>query len=701
MMKLRRFAAGCAAAFTLLAAAPFLRPAAWVSSAETETEASLTDWVPDDYDSAAACRTNNILIHDDLLCIVSTEYDSHMTQNKYTFTYPVKCFEPVSSALYDIGGDVSFRVDVLKAIRPGFVYIYHSHNLVRQTVETYTFSIDNNLHISTTAPPDWLPQDFDSALSFYNQFGKTHIRDNLLCTVFHETFPDDPSVSIDVKYALSHSCETLRELRSVRYQNGSDSLLVSLYEPAVPGEAYVFLFDTDQDESPYEYTFAINEDLQITETDLCAWVPDCCQEFYDQTETDGAVLTHGGDIAFLLQTTGGTGYSWQEAANDPELAEQAACFDCSELQICSDGARPSGGKNLEARVYHAKQDGQLELRLDLMPPGRNSEPADSLGSVMQITCEAGMVLLPGEARLTLLNADTGKPVISPFDQDEAVYIDYLAGKESRDPENFNESQFVKIRTAVSKIPLGSLFANEEYWLRINSDALPQGYRCDAVYANGACDSGDAITVKMFTDEIADITVRLDFSAQGDMNDDCVFDIADVVMLQRFLENTLSEPAFFYWKAGDFVNDDRLDARDLSMMKQSLLRRAAAIEENGLLLTLHTSYGGTGIMGQDLGSGSYDTEFYIMEGDVFYECLNGHFWTQNVRHQNFLPILTVEKIEADTVTVSVVPDLDGTRTEKTFRIGEPTDFTVHSNEIVYDGVNYSYGLRFDRIPAAAE
>ena len=52
------------------------------------------------------------------------------------------------------------------------------------------------------------------------------------------------------------------------------------------------------------------------------------------------------------------------------------------------------------------------------------------------------------------------------------------------------------------------------------------------------------------------------------------------------------------------------------MKRRLLEREAAIEENGLLLRVHTTYGGYGVTGQELGHGSFDTEFLVIEGDVF-------------------------------------------------------------------------------------
>ena len=695
MMKTKRFAVFFAAAFTLLAALPLLRPAAKVCAAESETEEALPDWVPADYDSALKYRSQNVLIHGDLLCIVSTEYGE---EDSYSFSFQQDKLESVSSAHYTNDNQVNFRVDVLKAIAPGSAEVYHMDCAIDQRSKLYAFSIDEDLNITGIGLPNWFPTYFDSALSFYNRYGKTFVSGGQLCTVFHETYPAELSGRVEDCYALAYSEDTLSCLFTKRFSKGNNWFSVSLFAPTAPGEAKITHKEITQDVSPYEYTFSIDHDLNIRETDLCAWVPDCYQEFNARLRNGSAVLTHGGDIAFLLETTGGTGYAWKEAVNDPALAGLTASIDCSPLQIYSDEARPSGGQNLEARVYRTKKDGQLELRLDLMPPGRDAEPADSLGGIMQITDQAGMVLLPGEARIMLLNADTGQPVVFPFDQDGSFYIDYLIGEESLDPENFNPTKYAEIKAAVTKLPLGSMFAAEEYSLWMNPDSLPQGYYFDAVYANGACDSGDAIEVTRYTDDIADITIKVQFAAEGDINHDGAFSIADVVMLQRWLLGTL-EAAPKKWKAGDFINDDRLDARDLTVMKRRLLDRAAAIEENGLRFILHTSYSGYGVMGQDLGSGSFDKEYYVIEGDAFYETYGGH-WFQNVRLSNSL-LLKIEKIEADTVTVSVIGARDGSREKKILNIGETADDVVFSDHIVFDGTNYYYTLCFEHITSAAD
>lgn len=57
---------------------------------------------------------------------------------------------------------------------------------------------------------------------------------------------------------------------------------------------------------------------------------------------------------------------------------------------------------------------------------------------------------------------------------------------------------------------------------------------------------------------------------GDINKDGAFNITDVVLLQKWLL-TAPDTVLPDWKAGNMNDDNRLDARDLSMMKRVLMK----------------------------------------------------------------------------------------------------------------------------------
>ena len=61
--------------------------------------------------------------------------------------------------------------------------------------------------------------------------------------------------------------------------------------------------------------------------------------------------------------------------------------------------------------------------------------------------------------------------------------------------------------------------------------------------------------------------------RGDVNGDGKFDIADVVLLQKWLIAD-SNAHLANWKAADFYEDDKLNAFDLSMMKRELIQKSS-------------------------------------------------------------------------------------------------------------------------------
>lgn len=55
---------------------------------------------------------------------------------------------------------------------------------------------------------------------------------------------------------------------------------------------------------------------------------------------------------------------------------------------------------------------------------------------------------------------------------------------------------------------------------------------------------------------------------GDINDDGLFNIADVVTMQKWLL-TIPDITLVNWRAGDICEDNRLDVFDLCLMKRML------------------------------------------------------------------------------------------------------------------------------------
>ena len=89
-------------------------------------------------------------------------------------------------------------------------------------------------------------------------------------------------------------------------------------------------------------------------------------------------------------------------------------------------------------------------------------------------------------------------------------------------------------------------------------------------------SMSSITVNAVTEEPQSETKLLQEVTEdvtGDVNDDGIFDVADVVLLQKWLL-AVPDTHLANWKAADLCEDDILDVFDLCLMKRALLEQKA-------------------------------------------------------------------------------------------------------------------------------
>ena len=85
---------------------------------------------------------------------------------------------------------------------------------------------------------------------------------------------------------------------------------------------------------------------------------------------------------------------------------------------------------------------------------------------------------------------------------------------------------------------------------------------------------ETTTTEAVTTEPATETTTTETTAtkvKGDVNADGTFNVADVILLQKWLL-AVPDTHLADWKAGDFFDDDRLDVFDLCLMKRELLNR---------------------------------------------------------------------------------------------------------------------------------
>ena len=142
--------------------------------------------------------------------------------------------------------------------------------------------------------PDWIPNDFSSALEFRNNYGTTHIENGLICFVFKEKaekVPEGEPRGV-LRYEIKPTQGMTKLLKQNIYssENAESDYEVVVYQPTSKGDFEVTFTDTfvssavlkmDPDYGRTTYTFSIDDALGVKETDVYSWLPDSFMEFRD------------------------------------------------------------------------------------------------------------------------------------------------------------------------------------------------------------------------------------------------------------------------------------------------------------------------------------------------------------------------------------------------------------------------------------
>ena len=100
---------------------------------------------------------------------------------------------------------------------------------------------------------------------------------------------------------------------------------------------------------------------------------------------------------------------------------------------------------------------------------------------------------------------------------------------------------------------------------LNQDKLPDGYAPSLVNPREC---------RRYSNDSGEITFRVTRIANGDINEDGVCNMADIVVFQKWLLG--SKNAYLMnWKAADLCTDNKLDTFDLCLMRKKILEQSAA------------------------------------------------------------------------------------------------------------------------------
>jgi len=188
---------------------------------------------------------------------------------------------------------------------------------------------------------------------------------------------------------------------------------------------------------------------------------------------------------------------------------------------------------------------------------------EQFGNVTKVTMVSDEnELLPGQVRVTLVDADTNEPIIYKNDSD--TEFGYMLFRECDLGDGYIENPAV---TGLNKNPsiirYTNLSEDREYTFHLEQSSKIKNY---SILRDGS-------SVVRNDNNSYDIVFKLKFTPTGDANDDGEFNVSDVVLLQKWLL-AVPDTHLANWKAVDFCNDNKLNVFDLCLMKRELIERMA-------------------------------------------------------------------------------------------------------------------------------
>ena len=421
---------------------------------------------------------------------------------------------------------------------------------------------------AVAALPDWIPSDFESAVEFRNTYGATHIDNGLICIVLLNEYstPTNDFLRYDTVTTKNALDTVSRKVYSSDMTR--TKLEVIVYSPLVQGDIEVDIVDTmiqapsldlgGRHASGY-YTFTVGNNFNITETDIFSWLPDSMTEYGEYTKKNGEVSVKDNYVVFCTRTINQFGDRWEpNSTNKNEILKPILSSDCT-MQVRD---MYCDGSIDKIYVYQAVNDGNEKISWTRTSSAR---PDESMTYTLTADCavfdNARSVLLTDTARFSIVDSETGKlvdidendkiflnPDIRYASGEEGVYasVDLAAPQMTSNPYYWDISQFKD----ADIFEVGLLYNN-----------IPDGYSLDTA----------GTVVRKFDNGAIDYTYKLKFTPTGDVNDDGEFNVADAVLLQKWLL-AVPDTHLANWKAVDFCNDNVLNVFDLCLMKQELTKK---------------------------------------------------------------------------------------------------------------------------------
>ena len=438
---------------------------------------------------------------------------------------------------------------------------------------------------AVAALPDWIPDDFDSAVEFRNTYGATHIDNGLICIVCpdrarkgasEDTYGFELRATEGMGQELKHGIYT--------YEYTETCFDVFVYQPLKQGDIVLTVADPHVQVKPSEketgdnweppaiaeYTFTLDKSLNITETDIFSWLPDSKTEYNEYTKLNGEVSVKDNYLVFCTMAVAQLGDKWEPAStNKYENIKNLLSSDCTMQvpDLYDDGSVD------KIYVYQAVKDGYEKIswtRTSSARPNPEEQTTYTLTADCVVLDDAQTILLPGQMRATLVDFDSGEQIILSEEQTPYIWTNISNGESSTGPILVMETN-----PAIVSDDLGVFSDSKNFSFGLEERGLPDGYSFiddekRPGYYSGTILPENCMTVTRYDNGSADIIFKLKFNPTGDINNDGEFNVADVVLLQKWLL-AVPDTHLANWETADFCRDNNLDIFDLVLMRKALLK----------------------------------------------------------------------------------------------------------------------------------
>ncbi|WP_024861935.1 dockerin type I domain-containing protein [Ruminococcus flavefaciens] len=372
--------------------------------------------------------------------------------------------------------------------------------------------------------PEWVPTDPESALEFRNTYGAVHIQNGLICIVYPNRAEKGKS-SDTYGYELRTDGNSRQILKHDIYlsDNTETCFEVFVYQPQVQGDLTLKLVDPHVQVKPSEketgdnwepptvaeYTFTVDKELNITETDIYSWLPDCEKEYWDYAEKNSHLSVKDNYVVFCLSHNAGTAYDWTQKDKGTECFKLETTSSCTPLT----SVPLDGGQVNTIYVYKAVKDGYDKISYYFGEVFSDDyEDKKPLVADCAVINGGQNILLSGDMRVTLADYDTGELLTLEDGAMPTIWTDI--SQSTPDGEVFLNMQPSGFKQNPAVVRLGSFFEGYNFSFGLSSSDLPLGYSLPdtedgkAGFHNGTIVPEDYMTVKKYDNGTADVVFRL-------------------------------------------------------------------------------------------------------------------------------------------------------------------------------------------------